>query len=157
MSHKLRLALTLKFLQATTNQANLNRAILLREFYVYGDRYAIRFSIKKLYALRKKYLRAFPPKRKFNVFLAKKFFLKINKIRKGQIPNTIRIPARHILFINTRPAPIKIFMAQTHLIRRFCGRRHKCNVRRRKPFLRPAASCLLKAPAARGRLRAAFI
>ena len=62
----------------------------------------------------KKYLRAFPPKRKFNVFLAKKFFLKINKIR-----NAIRIPARHILFINTRPAPIKIFMAQTHLIRRF--------------------------------------
>lgn len=52
-------------------------------------------------------------------FLEKKIFLKINKIRKGQIPNTIRIPARHILFTNTRPAPIKIFMAQTHLIRRF--------------------------------------
>ena len=44
-------------------------------------------------------------------FLEKKIFLKINKIRKGQIPNAIRIPARHILFINTRPAPIKIFMA----------------------------------------------
>ena len=52
----------------------------------------------------KKYLRAFPPYRELNVFLAKKFFLKINKIR-----NAIRIPARHILFINTRPAPHKNF------------------------------------------------
>jgi len=48
LPHKLRLALTLKFFQATANQANLHRAILLREFYVYGARYAIRFSIKKI-------------------------------------------------------------------------------------------------------------
>ena len=49
LPHKLRLALTLKFLQATTNQANLHRAFLLRDSYIYGARYAIRFSIIKIF------------------------------------------------------------------------------------------------------------
>lgn len=49
LPHKLRLALTLKFLQATTNQANLHRAFLLRDSYIYGDRYTIRFSIIKIF------------------------------------------------------------------------------------------------------------
>ena len=39
------------------------------------------------------------------LLFGKNFFLKINKIRKGQIHIIIRIPARRILFINTRPAP----------------------------------------------------
>lgn len=98
--------MTLKFFQATANQANLNRAILLREFYVYGDRYTIRFSIKKIvYFAQKNISEPFRQNENLTSFLEKKIFLKINKIRKGQIPNTIRIPARHILFTNTRLPP----------------------------------------------------
>lgn len=98
--------MTLKFFQATINQANLHRAILLRDSYIYGARYAIRFSIKKIvYFAQKNISEPFRQNENLTSFLAKKFFLKINKIRKGQIPNTIRIPARHILFTNTRLPP----------------------------------------------------
>ena len=99
-------------MQATTNQANLHRAFLLRDPYIYGARYAIRFSIIKIfwkkkivYFAQKNISEPFRQNENLTSFLAKKFFLKINKIRKGQIPNTIRIPARHILFTNTRLPP----------------------------------------------------
>lgn len=67
--------MTLKFLQATTNQANLHRAILLREFYVYGDRYAVRFSIKKIVCFAQKNIsEPFRQNENLTSFLEKKFF-----------------------------------------------------------------------------------
>lgn len=97
--------MTLKFFQATANQANLNRAFLLRDSYIYGARYTIRFSIKNCMLCGKNISEPFRQNENLTSFLEKKIFLKINKIRKGQIPNAIRIPARHILFTNTRLPP----------------------------------------------------
>ncbi len=67
--------MTLKFFQATANQANLNRAILLRDSYIYGDRYTIRFSIIKIvYFAQKNISEPFHHTENLTFFLAKKFF-----------------------------------------------------------------------------------